>query len=70
MAARNFEPPLGASATVLKDLENAAAVAEELRVPLPMTSRAIERYRLLITRGMAEKDPAVLVDLLSDPTQA
>ena len=30
MAARNFEPPLGANSIMLKDLENAAAVAKEI----------------------------------------
>jgi len=65
MAARNFEPPLGANATMLKDLENAAAVARQFGVPLPMARTAAELYRLLEAQGKAEKDPAVLVDLLS-----
>lgn len=65
MAARNFEPPLGANATMLKDLENAAAVARQFGVPLPMARTAAELYRLLEAQGRAEKDPAVLVDLLS-----
>lgn len=65
MAARNFEPPLGANATMLKDLENAATVARQCGVPLPMARTAAELYRLLEAQGKAEKDPAVLVDLLS-----
>lgn len=65
MAARNFEPPLGANATLLKDLENAATVARQFGVPLPMARTAAELYRLLEAQGKAEKDPAVLVDLLS-----
>lgn len=65
MAARNFEPPLGANATMLKDLENAAAVARQFGVPLPMARTAAELYRLLEAQGRGEKDPAVLVDLLS-----
>lgn len=65
MAARNFEPPLGANATMLKDLENAATVARQFGVPLPMARTAAELYRLLEAQGKAEKDPAVLVDLLS-----
>lgn len=64
MAARHFEPPLTANAIMLKDLENAAAVAKEFGVPLPMASRAAERYRLLAAQGKANRDPAVLVDLL------
>lgn len=65
MAARNFEPPLGANATMLKDLENAATVARQFGVPLPMARTAAELYRLLEAQGKAEKDPAVLVELLA-----
>lgn len=48
---------------MLKDLENAATVARQFGVPLPM-ARTAELYRLLEAKGKAEKDPAVLVDLL------
>jgi 3-hydroxyisobutyrate dehydrogenase len=65
MAARQFDPPLGAVSTMLKDLENAAAVARETRVPLPMAHCAAELYRLLVAQGRADQDPSVLVDLLS-----
>lgn len=64
-AACNFEPPLGTNAIMLKDLENAAAVAKEFGVPLPMARAAAERYRLLEAQGKGEKDPAVLIELLS-----
>lgn len=65
MAARTFEPPLGTNATMLKDLENAATVARQFGVPLPMARTAAELYRLLEAQGRAQKDPAVLVDLLA-----
>jgi 3-hydroxyisobutyrate dehydrogenase len=65
MAARNFEPPLGTNAIMLKDLANAAAVAKQFGVPLPMAESAAARYRLLIGQGEAERDPAVLVELLA-----
>jgi 3-hydroxyisobutyrate dehydrogenase len=65
MAARNFVPPLGANAIMLKDLENAAVVARECGVPLPMARTAAELYRLLGAQGKAEQDPAVLIDLLA-----
>jgi 3-hydroxyisobutyrate dehydrogenase len=65
MAARQFEPPLGTNAIMLKDLTNAAAVAKEFGVPLPMAESAAARYRLLIGQGKAEQDPAVLVELLA-----
>ena len=68
MAARNFEPPLAASSIALKDLNNAAMVAEECGVPLPMVRAAMERYRMLEAQGKGEKDPAVLIELLSGKT--
>jgi 3-hydroxyisobutyrate dehydrogenase len=63
MAARQFEPPLGTNAIMLKDLENAAAVARENGVSLVMAQAAADLYRLLKAQGKGEKDPAVLVDL-------
>ena len=65
MAARNFEPPLGTNAIMLKDLDNAAAVAKEFGVPLRMAQTAADLYRLLKADGKGEKDPAVLVELLA-----
>jgi 3-hydroxyisobutyrate dehydrogenase-like beta-hydroxyacid dehydrogenase len=65
MAARNFEPPLAASAIVLKDLENAAAVAKEFGVRMPMARAATELYHLLEAQGKGDADPAVLIELLS-----
>ena len=66
MAARNFAPPLGTNNIMLKDLENAAAVAKEFGVSLAMAQSAADLYRLMRTQGKGEKDPAVLVELLSD----
>ncbi len=65
MAARQFEPPLGAVAIMLKDLENAAAVATEKSVPLPMARTAAELYRLLVAQGRGEHEPSALIDLLA-----
>ena len=65
MAARTFEPSIGAVSIMLKDLENAAAVAKEKTVPLPMARTAAELYRLLTAQGKAEKEISVIVDLLS-----
>ncbi len=65
MAARQFDPPLGAVSVMLKDLENAAAVAKAQSVPLPMAHTAAELYRLLVAQGRAGEEPSVLVDLLA-----
>jgi len=64
MATRTFEPPLSTNAIMLKDLENAAALAKEFGLQLPMASQAAERYRLLAAQGRAEMDPAELIDLM------
>ena len=65
MAARQFEPPLGAVSIMLKDLENAAAVAKDKGVPLPMARTAAELYRLLEAQGRGAQEPTVLVELLA-----
>jgi len=65
MAARTFEPSLGAVSIMLKDLENAAAVAKEKTVPLPMARTAAELYRLLAAQGKSEKELSVIVELLA-----
>jgi 3-hydroxyisobutyrate dehydrogenase-like beta-hydroxyacid dehydrogenase len=65
MAARQFTPPLGAVSIMLKDLENAGAVAKENSVPLPMARTAAELYRLLDAQGRGGEEPTVLVELLA-----
>ena len=63
MAARHFEPFIGAAGLMLKDLSNAAAVAAEMGVELPMVQRALERYRKLEAAGGIERDLCVMVEL-------
>ncbi len=65
MAARRFEPSLGAAAIMLKDLENAAAVAKEKGVPLPMSSTAVQLYRMLAAHGKAEQEISTIIELLA-----
>lgn len=64
IAARAWEPALGTSAVMLKDLENALAVADELGLPLPMAQGAAARYRMLEARGGAQSEPSRLIELL------
>jgi 3-hydroxyisobutyrate dehydrogenase len=59
MAARRFDPPLAAAATMLKDLQNAAAVADEKQVWMPMVERALELYRALDQA----REPTVMVEM-------
>jgi len=63
MAARTFEPSIGAASLMLKDLGNAADLAAALGVKLPMVERALERYRALQAAGGIEREPSVLVEL-------
>jgi 3-hydroxyisobutyrate dehydrogenase-like beta-hydroxyacid dehydrogenase len=65
MAARTFEPSLGSSAIMLKDLENAAAVARENKVPLAMAGTAAQLYRLLAAQGKGEKEISTIIELLA-----
>lgn len=65
IAARAWEPALGTSAVMLKDLENALAVADELGLPLPMAQGAAARYRLLGAQGGAQSEPSRLIELLA-----
>ncbi len=64
MAARTFEPFLGALSIMLKDLDNAGAQAKEKGVPLAVTRAATELYRLHAAHGNAERDISTLVELL------
>lgn len=64
MATRTFEPPLSTNSILLKDLENAATLAKDFGLQLPMAGKAAERYRLLAAQGRAERDPAELIDLM------
>jgi 3-hydroxyisobutyrate dehydrogenase len=65
MAARRFEPSLGAAAIMLKDLENAGAVAKEKGVPLPMSSTAVQLYRMLAAHGKAQQEISTIIELLA-----
>ncbi|MGQ0653980.1 MAG: NAD(P)-dependent oxidoreductase [Betaproteobacteria bacterium] len=61
MAARTFEPSLGAAALMLKDLGNATSFAQQKGVPLPMAQAALDMYRLLEAQGKIEREISLLV---------
>ena len=63
MASRSFEPSIGAASLMLKDLTNAAHVAQANGVSLPMAHAALEQYRRLDAAGKIGMEPSVLVDL-------
>jgi 3-hydroxyisobutyrate dehydrogenase len=66
MAGTASGPPMGALATMLKDMTNVLEQARALGAPMPMTSAAAELYRLVAGRGYLEADLENLVRLF-DP---
>jgi 3-hydroxyisobutyrate dehydrogenase-like beta-hydroxyacid dehydrogenase len=50
---------------MLKDLENASAVAKEKGVPLPMSSTAVQLYRMLAAHGKAQQEISTIIELLA-----
>ena len=55
MIARDFEPA-GYARQVLKDLDMVHDIAKTLKVPTPMSSQAASLFRILVSKGHAEKD--------------
>ncbi len=51
MTERDFEPPLGAIYTILKDLDSATSLGRENQAALPMAATAAELIRLYGGRG-------------------
>lgn len=68
MMARDWTP-LGYSRQVLKDLEMLHTAAKAEQVPMPMSAQALTLFRMLVSKGMAEKDGSAVFTLLdkSDP---
>ena len=64
MASRVFEPSLGASETLLKDLDTANDLARETGTALPMSALAAAVFRMLKARGRGGDDPSTLITLL------
>jgi 3-hydroxyisobutyrate dehydrogenase len=65
IAKRAYDPPIGDVATLLKDLENAAVVAREAGVPLPMARSASELYRMIKVLRPEGAEPTMLIELLA-----
>ncbi len=51
MTGRDFDPPLGAIHTILKDMDSATGLGREYQAALPMTATAAELVRLYGGRG-------------------
>ena len=62
MVSGEFEPPLGAIWTMLKDTDNARTLAGSVSAETPMTDLAVEIFRHVIAAGDPEDDVATLIN--------
>jgi len=62
MIARDFEPA-GYARQILKDLDMVHDIAKALNVPTPMSSQAASLFRILVSKGHAEKDGIAVLKL-------
>jgi 3-hydroxyisobutyrate dehydrogenase-like beta-hydroxyacid dehydrogenase len=62
MIARDFEPA-GYARQILKDLDMVHDIAKMLKVPTPMSSQAATLFRILVSKGHAEKDGIAVLKL-------
>ncbi len=65
MIARDWTP-LGHARTTLKDLEMLSEAARQAHIPMPMSGQALSLFRMLVSRGMSERDGASVFTLLED----
>ena len=63
MLAREYEPPAGFAAQLLKDLDMVHDAARATQTPTPMSDTARTLYRLLCARGHGEEDGITLLKL-------
>lgn len=66
MSERSFEPVKWRVKTLLKDLDNARALASREGTSVPMSERAAELYLRHAGSGYAERDPSTLIELYTE----
>lgn len=64
MAARRFEPPMGTSAALEHYIVEAKELATEVGRATPLLDRAAELYAVARSKGLDNKDVAVMVEVL------
>jgi 3-hydroxyisobutyrate dehydrogenase len=69
MAASEFEPIKWHVRTLLKDLDNAVKLAQQLGAATPISGLAAQLMRQHGSQGYREADPATLVELYREHTQ-
>lgn len=62
MAARDYSKPLGATSTMIKDLDTVAALAGGNGAPLPMTSAALTIMGAMADRGEGDSDISTIIE--------
>jgi 3-hydroxyisobutyrate dehydrogenase-like beta-hydroxyacid dehydrogenase len=62
MIARDFAPA-GYARQILKDLDMVHDIAKVLKVPTPMSSQAASLFRILVSKGHADKDGIAVLKL-------
>ena len=68
MAARDFSPPHGTAATIMKDLSIIADFAAETGTALPVTGLVTQLYRMHIADGNGDLDSISIRKLYDRPT--
>lgn len=63
MVARDFEPPAGLAAQMLKDLEMVSDLGRLTNTATPMAAQARVLYRMLAARGLGALDTSAIVKL-------
>jgi 3-hydroxyisobutyrate dehydrogenase len=66
MVAREYDPPAGFAAQILKDLDMVHDAARATDTPTPMSDTARSLYRLLCSRGHGKEDGIALLKLYDD----
>ncbi len=65
-AADQYEPRMGAIATIVKDLDTIFDMARMADQPVPMATRALDLFRMLSSKGYDEADLTCLNKLYND----
>ena len=63
MVTHQFEPPIGHTHTILKDLDSASELARKVTAPLPMATAAAELMRIRTANGHAEACATSIITL-------
>ncbi len=66
MAAQDFSNPLGATNTMIKDLDVVEDISRDVEAPLPMTSSALSIMQAVADQGDGESDISTIIKYYLD----